>query len=111
MHTGPALPRIEASKDSNLSRVDWNYQEVPESDIPHRKIDDLSVFIEGALVGMGIFEKQIICSAERMGTVKSLNETTDNQHTGILKYLLCALATSKQNRIYSQLELPAYLRR
>lgn len=110
MSNHPALPKIEVSKENKLYRVDWDYQEAPESDVLHRKNRDLTIFIDGVLVGMGISEMQVSCASGRSGTVKKLDEETANKFAGILEWLLNPLVASEKNRIVAQASLPEHLR-
>ena len=105
-----ALPKIEMSKVNKLYRVDWDYQEAPESDVLHRKNRDLTIFIDGVLVGMGISEMQVSCASGRSGTVKKLDEDTARKLVGILEGLLNPLVIDEKNRIVAQEKLPEYLR-
>lgn len=110
MSNHPALPKIEMSKLNNLYRVDWDYQEAPESDVLHRKNRDLTIFIDGVLVGMGISEMQVSCASGCSGTVKKLDEETAKKLVGILEWLLNPLVTDEKNRIVAQEKLPEHLR-
>ncbi|QPL31915.1 hypothetical protein [Pseudomonas fragi] len=110
MSNHPALPKIEVSKENKLYRVDWDYQEAPESDVLHRKNRDLTIFIDGVLVGMGIPEVQVSCASGRSGTVKKLDEKTANKLAEILEWLLNPLVVSEKKRIVAQESLPEYLR-
>ena len=106
----PALPKIELSKENKLFRVDWDYQEAPESDVLHRRNEKLTIFIDGVLVGLGVSETQVSCASGRTGTVKNLNEETAKKLFGILEGLLHPLVAGEHKRIAEQEKLPAHLR-
>lgn len=106
----PALPKIEMSKVNKLYRVDWDYQEAPESDVLHRKNRDLTIFIDGVLVGMGISEMQVSCASGRSGTVKKIDEETAKKLVDILEWLLNPLVINEKNRIVAQEKLPEHFR-
>ncbi len=63
MKSKPALPKIEVIKVGKRFKVDWDFQEVPESRVLLRENDHLTTFIDGVLVGMGITEKQVSCAS------------------------------------------------
>ena len=106
-----ALPKIEVSKVNKHFKVDWDYQEAPESDVLHRRNDELTIFIDGVLVGMGISEKQVSCASGRTGTVNKLDEESALKLAGIIKNLLHPLVTEESRRIAVQTSLPEHLRK
>lgn len=110
MHKEPALPIIEISKVNKLYRVDWDYQDAPESGVLHRRNHDLTVFIDGVLVGMGIPETKVSCASARTGTVKMLDEDTAKRLARILEGLLHPLVTDENKRLAAQAKLPEHLR-
>lgn len=110
MIKNPALPKIELSKENKLFRVDWDYQEAPESDVLHRGNEKLTIFIDGVLVGLGVSEKQISCASGRTGTVKNLDEGTAKKLSSILEGLLHSLVIGEHKRVVEQEKLPAHLR-
>lgn len=110
MENVPALPKIEVIKVGKRFRVDWDYQEAPESDVLHRRNEQLTTFIDGVLVGMGVPEKQISCAAGRTGTVINLDESVAIKLAGILTDLLHPLVFNEHKRLVAQAKLPPHLR-
>lgn len=106
----PALPKIEVKKENKLYRVDWDFQEAPESGVLNRKNRELTLFIDGVLVGMGVSKKLISCATGRTGTVQKLDETTAFRLEQILKDLLHPLVTAEHKYLVSQDKLPENLR-
>ncbi len=72
-HLEAALPKIEVSKDGKYFRVDWDYQEAPESSV---LLDNqlLVGYIWGVLAALRITEKCISCATPRTGTIKRLEK-------------------------------------
>ena len=106
-----ALPKIEVIKVGRYFKVDWDYQEAPESDVLHRRNNELTIFIDGVLVGMGVSEKQVSCASGRTGTVNNLDESSALKLALILKDLLHPLVMDEGRRIAVENALPAHLRR
>lgn len=109
--TEPALPIIEIRKVNKHFKVEWDYQEAQESRVLHRQNDELTIFIDGVLVGMGISEDQISCSSGCTGTVTKLDESSALKLSQILKDLLFPLVAAESRRIAEQEKLPEYLKR
>ena len=107
----PALPKIEVIKVNKHFKVDWDYQEAHESDVLHRRNGELTIFIDGVLVGMGISEKQVSCASGRTGTVNNLDESNASRLALILKNLLHPLVIEEGRRIAVENALPVHLRR
>ncbi len=110
MKSKPALPKIEVIKVGKRFKVDWDYQEAPESRVLLRKNDHLTTFIDGVLVGMGISEKQVSCASGRAGTVNKLDEDTAIRLATILSDLLHPLVSNEHKRLAAQAKLPEHLR-
>lgn len=106
-----SLPKIEVIKVGRYFKVDWDYQEAPESDVLHRRNDELTIFIDGVLVGMGISEKQVSCASGRTGTVNKLDEYSASKLALILKDLLHPLVIDEGRRIAVENSLPAHLQK
>ncbi|MGZ0703782.1 hypothetical protein [Pseudomonas piscis] len=110
MKSHPALPKVEVIRVGKRLKVDWDYQEAPESNVLHRRNDQLTTFIDGVLVGMGIPEKQVSCASGRTGTVNNLDEDTASRLATILSDLLHPLVSNEHKRLFAQAKLPAHLR-
>lgn len=68
-----SLPKIEVSKDGKYFRVDWDYQEAPES---HVLFDNqfLDGYLRGVISSLRIAEKTISCATPRTGTIRRLEQ-------------------------------------
>ena len=106
----PALPKIEVTKDGKLFRVDWDYQEAPESAALHRESGYLWAYLKGVLDALDISEKQRVCSAGRVGTIKSLDEIVANKLADILRKTLNPMVEAEFKRLAAQERLPPHLR-
>ena len=110
MSRQPALPKIDVTKDGKFFRVDWDYQEAPESAALHRESDYLWAYLRGVLDALDISEKQRVCSAGRVGTIKSLDENVANKLADILRKALNPMVEAEFKRLAAQERLPAHLR-
>lgn len=110
MSRQPALPKIEVTKVGKLFRVDWDYQEAPESDALHRESDYLWAYLKGVLDALDVSEKQRVCSAGRVGTIKSLSESVANKLAEILQKTLIPMVEAEYKRLAAQERLPPHLR-
>ncbi|WP_460114203.1 hypothetical protein [Pseudomonas sp. H3_G03] len=110
MSRQPALPKIEVTKVGKLFRVDWDYQEAPESNALHRESDYLWAYLKGVLDALDISEEQRVCSAGRVGTIKSLNESVANKLADILRKALTPMVEAEYKRLAAQERLPLHLR-
>ncbi|WP_449438632.1 hypothetical protein [Pseudomonas migulae] len=106
----PALPKIEVTKVGKLFRVDWDYQEAPESEALHRESDFLWAYLKGVLDALDISEKRRVCSAGRVGTIKSLNEDLANKLADILRKTLNPMVEAEYKHLAAQERLPPHLR-
>lgn len=110
MSRQPALPKIEVTKVGKLFRVDWDYQEAPESNALHRESDYLWAYLKGVLDALEVSEKQRVCAAGRVGTIKSLNESVANKLADILRTILNPMVEAEYKRLAAQERLPPHLR-
>lgn len=110
MSRHPALPKIEVTKVGKLFRVDWDYQEAPESDALHRESDYLWAYVKGALDALDVSEQQRVCSAGRVGTIKSLSEVVANKLADLLRKTLNPMVEGEFKRLAAQERLPPHLR-
>lgn len=110
MKIQPALPKVEVIKVGKRFKVDWDFQEAPESQVLHRRNDQLTTFISGVLVGMGIPEKQVSCATGRTGTVNNLDEETAVRLAALISDLLHPLVSNEHKRLSAQAKLPEHLR-
>ena len=91
-----SLPKIEVSKDGKYFRVDWDYQEAPES----RVLFDnqfLDGYLRGVISSLRIAEKAISCATPRTGTIRRLEQDvalrladllTEALHSAVAKEIL-----------------------
>lgn len=101
----PALPKIDVRKEGRSWRVDWDYQEAPES----RVLFD-NEFLDGYVCGMvdalGVSTGKICRPSARVGTVKKITEETALKLAELLKSLLHPTVTAEHRRLVNQANLP-----
>lgn len=100
-----ALPKIEASKDGKYFRVDWDYQEAPESRIllENKFLDG---YIWGVISSLRIAEKCIICATPRTGTVKKLDQDIAKRLAELLTEALHQTVAREHLRIIRENDEP-----
>jgi hypothetical protein len=93
-----SLPKIEVSKDGKYFRVDWDYQEAPES----RVLFDnqfLDGYIWGVISTLRIAEKCISCATPRTGTIKRLEQDVALRLADLLTQALHSTVAKETSRI------------
>lgn len=103
----PALPKIDVMKEGRYWRVDWDYQEAPESRV---LFDDKAEFLDGYVCGivatLGVSAGEICRPSARVGTVKKLEEETAQKLAELLKNLLHPVVKQEHRRLLNQVNLP-----
>jgi len=102
----PALPKINATKEGRNWRVDWDYQEAPESRVLFDKAEFLDGYVCGVLDTLGVSARKICRPAARTGTVKKINEETALKLAELLKNLLHPVVTAEHRRLVNEANLP-----
>lgn len=103
----PALPKIDVTKEGRYWRVDWDYQEAPESRV---LFDDKAEFLDGYVCGivatLGVSAGKICRPSARVGTVKKLDEDTALKLAKLLTNLLHPVVEYEHRRLANQANLP-----
>lgn len=102
----PALPKINVMKEGKYWRVDWDYQEAPESRILFDKAEFLDGYISGLLDALGASAGSICCPSARVGTVKKVSEETARKLAELLKTLLHSHVATSHRRLIKDANLP-----
>ncbi|RBB92167.1 hypothetical protein C3E97_034055, partial [Pseudomonas sp. MWU12-2115] len=82
-----ALPKICVVKDDRHWRVDWDYQEAPESRILTKRSEFLDGYVCGILATLGVSAGELCRPSARTGTVRRVDETTALKLAQLLKNL------------------------
>ena len=102
----PALPIIDVLQEGRYWRVDWDYQEAPES----RILFDKSVYLDGYVIGLldalGVYSGCICPPSARAGTVKKMDEATAKKLGDLLKTLLHSHVEAEHRRLVNKANLP-----
>lgn len=101
-----ALPKIEVAQDGRYWRVDWDYQEAPESRVLFEKANFLDGYICGLLDALGASVGTISCASARTGTIKKVNEETARRLGELLKNLLHSHVAAEHRRLINAANLP-----
>lgn len=104
-HSEAALPKIEVSKDGKYFRVDWDYQEAPESSIllGNQLLDG---YIWGVIAALHITEKCISCATPRTGTVKGLEKDAALRFAELLTEALHPTVAREYQRLKREASWP-----
>lgn len=106
----PALPIILIKEDGKTYKVDWDYQEAPESKILTSNETYLRGYLYGVVAGMGIENKKLHDSfallSGRTGTIAGLDESTANRLAEILKNVLHPMVAQEHKRLRNEAKLP-----
>jgi hypothetical protein len=94
-----ALPKIDVMKEGRSWRVDWDYQEAPESRVLFDKANFLDGYVCGLLDALGASAGTICCASARTGTVKKVNEETAKKLGELLKNLLHSHVEGEHRRL------------
>lgn len=101
----PALPIIEVSKEGRYWRVDWDYQEAPESKVLTDRKEFLNGYVSGLLDAFGASAGQFALPSARTGTVKKLSEETAQKLANLLTDLLHSHVKAEHRRLLHAAEV------
>ncbi|SDQ55235.1 hypothetical protein SAMN05216487_2468 [Pseudomonas sp. UC 17F4] len=102
----PALPKIEVTKEGRYWRVDWDYQEAPESRVLFDKAEFLDGYVCGVLATLGVSAGEICRPSARAGTAKKMCEETALKLAELLKKLLHPVVEDQHRRLVNEANLP-----
>ncbi|MBG0848204.1 hypothetical protein H3222_23690 [Pseudomonas chengduensis] len=105
VNAAPSLPKIEVTSDGKNFRVDWDYQEAPESIALHDN-EYLRGYIEGVITTLAIPEKSISCATPRTGTVRRLEHDLALKLAELLTGALHPVVEEKHRRLRNEANLP-----
>lgn len=100
-----ALPKIEVFAEGKYFRVDWDYQEAPESSVllENQLLDG---YIWGVIAALRIAEKCISCATPRTGTIKRLEKDVALRFAELLTEALHPTVTKEYLRLKREASLP-----
>lgn len=101
----PALPKIDVSKEGRYWRLDWDYQEAPESRVLLDRKEFLDGYICGLLDSVGASAGQYCRPSARTGTVKKLDEETAHRLGKLLTELLHSHVKAEHRRLLNAAEV------
>lgn len=105
----PALPIIEVSKDGRYWRVDWDYQEAPESKVLTDRKEFLNGYICGLLDSFEASAGEFALPSARTGTVKKLSEDTARKLAKLLTDLLHSHVKAEHRRLLNAAEVSEFI--
>lgn len=105
----PALPIIEVSKEGRYWRVDWDYQEAPESRVLTDRKEFLNGYISGLLDSFGASAGEFALPSARTGTVKKLSEETAQKLAKLLTDLLHSHVKAEHRRLLNDAEVTEFI--
>jgi len=105
----PALPIIEVSKEGRYWRVDWDYQEAPESRVLTERKEFLNGYISGLLDSFGASAGEFALPSARTGTVKKLSEETARKLAKLLTDLLHSHVKAEHRRLLNAAEVTEFI--
>jgi hypothetical protein len=105
----PALPIIEVSKEGRYWRVDWDYQEAPESKVLTDRKEFLNGYISGLLDSFGASAGEVALPSARTGTVKKLSEETARKLAKLLTDLLHSHVKAEHRRLLNAAEVSQFI--
>lgn len=105
----PALPIIEVSKEGRYWRVDWDYQEAPESNVLTDRKEFLNGYISGLLDSFGASAGEVALPSARTGTVKKLSEDTAQKLAQLLTDLLHSHVKAEHRRLVNAAEVSRFI--
>ncbi|WP_241191001.1 hypothetical protein [Pseudomonas chlororaphis] len=100
-----ALPKIEVTAEGKHFRVDWDYQEAPESRVllENQLLDG---YIWGVIATLRIAEKCISCATPRTGTIKRLEESVAIRLAELLTEALHPIVAREHQRLKREASWP-----
>lgn len=105
----PALPIIEVSKEGRYWRVDWDYQEAPESGVLTERKEFLNGYISGLLDSFGASTGEFALPSSRTGTVKKLSGETAQKLAKLLTDLLHSHVKAEHRRLLNAAEVSEFI--
>lgn len=101
----PALPKIEVLSDGNRFRIDWDYEEAPESRV---LLNDqyLEGYIAGVITTLDIPKSNISCATARTGTIRRLPQSVALKLAELLAGVLHPAVTEEHRRMKYEANLP-----
>ncbi|MBK5545965.1 hypothetical protein JFT85_14430 [Pseudomonas sp. TH04] len=105
----PALPIIQVSKEGRYWRVEWDYQEAPESKVLIDRKDFLNGYISGLLDSFGASAGEVALPSARTGTVKKLSEETAQKLATLLTDLLHSHVKAEHRRLLNAAEVGRFI--
>lgn len=105
VNAAPSLPKVELASDGKHFRVDWDYQEAPESIVLHDN-KYLQGYIAGVIATLAIPEKSIRCATPQTGTVRRLDHDAALQLVELLTGVLHPVVEEKHRRLRNEANLP-----
>lgn len=105
----PALPIIEISKEGRYWRVDWDYQEAPESRVLTDRKEFLNGYVSGLLDSFGASAGEFALPSARTGTVKKLSEETAQKLAKLLTDLLHSHVKAEHRRLVNAAEVSEFI--
>ena len=105
----PALPIIEVSKEGRYWRVDWDYQEAPESKVLTDRKEFFNGYISGLLDSFGASAGEVALHSARTGTVKKLSEETAQKLAQLLTDLLHSHVKAEHRRLVNAAEVSRFI--
>ncbi len=106
----PALPKIDVTKEGRYWRLDWDYQEAPESKVLLTNREFLDGYVCGLLDALGVSAGGICRPSARTGTVKKLSEKTALHLSTLLEDLLHSHVKAEHRRLLNAAEVEDMMR-
>lgn len=105
----PALPTIEIYQDGKRYKVDWDYQEAPESDALVAQQDFIEGYILGVIDALGIPRESITSFRAETGTVRNLSQDTASRLAELIAPQLRSVVTEAHRRLFTRANPPHVL--
>lgn len=102
----PALPNIEIYKHGKRYKVDWDYQEAPESDALVEQQNYIEGYILGVIDALGIPRQSITAFSAETGTVGDLSQETASRLAELIKPQLHSIVAEVHRRLVKHANQP-----
>lgn len=102
----PALPKIDVTKEGRSWRVDWDYQQAPESRVLIDNTEFLDGYVCGVVDALGVSAGKLFRPVARTGTVKNVTEETARKLADLLENLLHPVVKAEHRRLVNRAKLP-----
>lgn len=99
------MPKIEVFAEGKYFRVDWDYQEAPESSVLLEN-QLLNGYIWGVIAALRIAEKCISCATPRTGTIKGLEKDVALRFAELLTEALHPVVTREYMKLKREASWP-----